>query len=129
MDQDNQGAGLDTGMDAANLYSEEILTDRKVGTIRILTPVTAEGGRDAARPTLFIGEAQIMTQMGPIPISFEIPAATVAEAVAAYGEAAKKGVQDTVERLRELRREAASKIVTPDMPGFQAPPTGGIAMP
>ncbi len=117
-------------MDLANLYNEEIITDRKVGTIHVLTPITPEGGRDASRPTIFLGETNLMTQMGPLPISFEIPAANVAEAVAGYGEAAKQGIRDTIERLQALRREQANQIVTPGMPGFQAPPAGsGIAMP
>ena len=45
--------------------------------------------------------------------------------VLSYGAAAQKGLQDTVERLREMRREAANQIVTPGMPGFQAPPAAG----
>ena len=44
---------------------------------------------DSARPTLYLGEAQILTNMGPLPISFEVDALTLAEAVANYGEAAK----------------------------------------
>ena len=30
-------------MDAATLYREEIITDRKVGTLRIMTPLTVDG--------------------------------------------------------------------------------------
>lgn len=126
-EQDNLEDGA--RMDAANLYTETVVTDRKVGTIRVLAPITADGNPDTTRPALFLGEAQIMTQMGPLPISFEIPVATLSEAVEHYGEAAAKGIEQTIERLRALRREAASQIVTPDMPGFQAPPSGGIAMP
>lgn len=126
-EQDNLDAGA--RMDAANLYTETVVTDRKVGTIRVLAPITADGNPDTTRPALFLGEAQIMTQMGPLPISFEIPVTTLSEAVENYGEAAAKGIEQTMERLRALRREAASQIVTPDMPGFQAPPSGGIAMP
>ena len=126
-EQDNLDAGA--RMDAANLYTETVVTDRKVGTIRVLAPITTDGNPDTTRPALFLGEAQIMTQMGPLPISFEIPVATLSEAVENYGEAAAKGIEQTMERLRALRREAASQIVTPDMPGFQAPPSGGIAMP
>ena len=126
-EQDNLDAGA--RMDAANLYTETVVTDRKVGTIRVLAPITADGNPDTTRPALFLGEAQIMTQMGPLPISFEIPVATLSEAVENYGEAAAKGIEQTMERLRALRREAASQIVTPDMPGFQAPPSGGIARP
>ena len=126
-EQDNLDAGA--RMDAANLYTETVVTDRKVGTIRVLAPITADGNPDTTRPALFLGEAQIMTQMGPLPISFEIPVATLSEAVENYGEAAAKGIEQTMERLRALRREAASQIVTRVMPGFQAPPSGGIAMP
>ena len=121
---------LSADMDAANLYTEEIVTDRKMGTIHVLTPITPEGAKDPPRAPIFTGEVQIMTQMGPLPISFDIPAASVAEAVAKYGEAAKEGVRQTLERLQEMRREAASKIVTPGSPGFGVPPSSGkIQMP
>ena len=58
-------------MDAANLFREEIYTDRKIGVIRCLVPVTAEGKVDESRKVIYTGEAQIMTQMGALPISFE----------------------------------------------------------
>ena len=65
-------------------------------TIRVLTPVTRDGGPDQTRPVVYTGEAQIMTNMGPIPISFEIPAATLGEAVHNYGDAEKEGVERTM---------------------------------
>ena len=121
---------MQTEMDANNLYNEEIVTDRKIGTIRVLTPITVTGARDTGRAMIFTGEVQIMTQMGPIPIAFEIPGATVAEAVANYGQAAKDGVKKTFERMEQMRREAANKIVTPGDKGFSMPPSGGrIQMP
>ena len=67
-------ADLDIKMDATSLYREEIYTDRRIGTIRAMVPVTAKGDTDPARETLYIGEAQIMTQMGPLPVTFEIEA-------------------------------------------------------
>ena len=117
---------LDAKMDPNSLVREDVISDRRVGTIRMLTPITVEGVRDESRDILFFGEAQIMTQMGPLPITFPIEAKTLAEAVASYAEAAQKGLTDTVERLREMRREAANQIVTPGMPGFQAPPAAGV---
>ena len=72
---------INAEMDAANLYSEEILTDRKMGNIRILTPVLADGSADPSRKPIFSGEIQIMIQMGPLPINFDIEADTVQEAV------------------------------------------------
>lgn len=118
---------LDAQMDVTSLVREEIISDRRVGSLRMLTPIHVDGTRDESRDITFLGEAQVMTQVGPIPINFVIPGKTLAEAVANYGAAAQKGLQDTVERLREMRREAASQIVTPGMPGFQAPPAAGAA--
>ena len=41
----------DAAMDAAGLYREEIVTDRKIGTIRMLVPVKSDGSADDARKT------------------------------------------------------------------------------
>jgi len=100
-------------MDAAALYREEIVTDRRIGTIRVMTPITADGRVDDKRPTLFTGEAQMLTSVGPLPISFEIEAATLAEAVAKYGAAAKEGFERAVRELQDMRRQQASSIVLP----------------
>ena len=116
---------MNVQMDASNLYTEEVVTDRKVGTIRVLNPITPEGEKDPARKPIYSGEVQIMTQVGALPIAFEIEADSLAEAVARYNDAAKEGVRKTVERLQEMRREAASKIVTPGAPGRGVPPAPG----
>ena len=115
----------DARMDAASLYREEIYTDRAAGTLRVLVPVKADGSADAARPPLFIGEAQILTNMGPLPISFEVDAKNLAEAIENYGEAAKVGVERAVRELQELRRQASSSIVVPGA-GAAAGLTGGL---
>ncbi len=100
-------------MDAAALYREEIVTDRKVGTIRMMTPLKSDGAVDASRPVLYIGEAQIMTQAGPLPITFDIEAQTLGDAVDKFGPSAKEAIERTVRELQELRRQAASSIVVP----------------
>ena len=105
--------GVDVKMDAASLYREEIYTDRAAGSLRVLVPVQPDGSADPARPTLYLGEAQLMTNMGPLPISFEIDAVALAEAVANYGEAAKVGIERTMRELQDLRRQASSSIVVP----------------
>ena len=92
---------MNVQMDVNALVREEVFTDRKIGTIRVLTPVTLEGVRDLTREVVYMGETQIMTQMGPLPISFQIKAATLEEAVKGYGEAAKAGVQETIAKLEE----------------------------
>jgi hypothetical protein len=120
----DQGAP-DTKMDATALYREDIVTDRKVGTIRRMTPITSDGADDPARPTLYVGEAQIMTNAGPLPINFEIEAPTLGLAVEKFGDAAKEAVERTVRELQELRRQQASSIVVPGMAG----PGSKIQMP
>lgn len=112
-------------MDPASLYREEIYTDRKIGTLRVLTPVTSDGSPDATRPPLFQGEAQLMTNMGPLPISFDIEARTLAEAVAGYAEATKAGIERAMRELQEMRRQASSSIVLPPA-GASLPPGGPL---
>jgi hypothetical protein len=111
-------------MDANELYREELYTDRKLGTLRVMVPVKADGSADPARDTLFLGEAQLMTNMGPLPISFEIDAANLADAVAKYGEAAKVGVEQTLRDLQEMRRQQSSSLIVPP-PGTASALGGG----
>jgi hypothetical protein len=104
---------LDPQMDAAALYREEMFTDRKVGAIRRLTPVTSDGSVDATRPVLFVGQAEIMTNMGPVPINFEIEGTSLADAVAGFSVAAAAAIERTVQQIQEMRRQAASQLVVP----------------
>jgi cobalamin biosynthesis Mg chelatase CobN len=108
-------------MDSSQIYREETYTDRRVGTIRCLTPVTAEGTADATRPVLYVGQAQIMTPMGALPISFDLDAATLGAAIAKFGEAAELAVQQTMRELQDLRREQASGLVIPGAAGEPIP--------
>ena len=100
-------------MDPATLYREELITDRKVGTLRVLTPINTDGTTDTARPVLYMGEAQILTGAGPLPIGFEIEAKSLNDAVEKFGAAAKEAIERTVHDLQEMRRQAASSIVVP----------------
>ena len=109
-------------MDATSLYREEIYTDRAVGMLRVLHPVTSAGAPDAARSTVYTGEAQLMTNVGPLPISFDIPGKTLAEAVANYADAAKEGVAHAMREIAEMRRQASSSLVIPQ--GGALPPGG-----
>jgi hypothetical protein len=119
----------DPKMDAQSLYREDIITDRKVGTIRMLTPLKTDGATDTARPVLYMGEAQIMTGAGPLPISFEIEVATLAEAVEKFGDAAKDAIEKTVRDLQDMRRQQASSIVVPQGPLGGLGGGGKIQMP
>jgi hypothetical protein len=109
-------------MDPAALYREELFTDRKVGAIRVLTPVTTDGAPDPKRSTIYIGEAQIYTSMGALPLSFELDAASLSQAVAQYTPAAKHAVENAVRELEEMRRQASSSIVIPKAGAAGLPP-------
>ncbi len=113
--------GRRAAMDSTQVYLEETFTDRKVGTIRRMRPVNADGGVDGARPVIFIGQAQVMTPMGAVPISFELEAATLSAAIEKFGEAAEQAVQQTMRELQEMRREQAPSLVIPDAAGESLP--------
>ncbi|MGA0334150.1 MAG: hypothetical protein ACO3N7_04925 [Kiritimatiellia bacterium] len=98
---------------AQDLWREEIITDRTVGSIRIMTPITVAGTEDPSRKVEYHAQTQIMTQGGALPIEGQIEADSLEEAVKNFGPAAKQALQDMMERMRELQREAASQIVTP----------------
>ncbi len=100
-------------MDADALYLEEVFTDQRVGTIRRMTPVTAHGEPDNNRDVQFVGQAQMMTPAGALPLTFEIEASNLADAIAAYGDAASKALEDTMQELQEMRRQQASQIMVP----------------
>jgi hypothetical protein len=109
-------------MDPAGLYREEVITDRKVGTIRVLTPIRSDGAMDPSRNTLYLGEAQIYTTMGALPLSFELDADSLSDAIAKYAPVAKQAVEQAVRELEDMRRQAASSIVIPKAGAGGLPP-------
>jgi hypothetical protein len=123
-------------MDANDLYREDIYSDRRVGTIRVLTPVKSDGTPDPARATSYVGQAQIMTPAGALPLSFEIEAKSLAEACSRFADAAKVAFEETLKELQDLRRQQASSIVIPEAGAASAltgqgglPPRGKIQFP
>ncbi len=127
-------------LDAGQLYREESITDRRAGVIRCLIPVKSDGSDDSSRETLYEGQTTILTPMGSLPVNFQIEASNLAEAVEGFAQAARQGINDTLEELKRLQREAQSSIVVPGrggqgggMPGGSMPggsmPGGGIQMP
>lgn len=121
---------MEPDMNPLDLWLEEVFTDRRVGTIRRMTPVDGNGARDAGREVLYIGETQVMSQLGALPINFVLEAKTLEEAARKFGTAAKVAIERTVKELQELRRQQASSIVVPQGGMPPLPPGGGkIQMP
>jgi hypothetical protein len=114
----------DVQLDPTSLYREEIFTDRRAGTIRRLTPVTAKGDDDGTRFVLFSGQTQLLTPAGVLPLGFEIEAESLEDAIKRFPEAVKVALEQAIDEAREMRREAATRIVVPDV-GASAPVGGG----
>jgi hypothetical protein len=114
-------------LDPKNLYREDVFTDRRAGSVRRLTPVTADGSPDAARAVLFSGQTQLLTPAGILPLGFEIEARTLEEALKKFPDGVKVALEQAIDEARELRREAASRIVVPDVGGGLGPGAGPAA--
>jgi hypothetical protein len=111
----------DIQLDSTSLYREEIFTDRRAGTIRRLTPVTAQGENDGTRFVLYSGQTQLLTPAGVLPLAFDIEADSLADAIGKFPEAVKVALEQAIDEAREMRREAASRIVVPDVGGGVGP--------
>ena len=123
-----QDLGLpDIRIDQNSLYREETYTDRRAGTLRRLVPVLADGSPDAARPVLWLGQTQLMTPGGVLPLGFEIDAPDLASAFEKFPDAVKQALEDAIEEAQQMRRESASRIVVPDAGGM--PSSGKIKFP
>ena len=63
---------------------------------------------------VYLGEAQLLTQLGALPLTFEIKAGALGEATEKVAAGAKVAVERAVKGLQEMRREAASPVIIPE---------------
>ena len=112
-------------LDATQLYREEIFTDRKAGTLRRLMPVKSDGSDDSSRPVLYSGQTQLLTPAGVLPLAFELEATSLEDACNKVPDAVKVVIEQAIEEAREMRREAASRIVVPEAGGAMGGSPGG----
>jgi hypothetical protein len=110
-------------LDANGLYREDVFTDRRAGSVRRLTPVTSDGAEDPTRHVLYSGQTQLLTPGGVLPLGFEIEAGSLKEALEKFPAGVKLALEQAIDEAREMRREAASRIVVPD--GGGGPAGGG----
>ena len=101
-------------IDGDNLWKEETITDLKVGSIRKLTPIKLDGSEDDSRTPTFSATTNIMTPNGALPISGEIEATNLKEAVLNFNDAINAAIQKLQEDMIKMQQEQANKIVTPD---------------
>lgn len=114
---DTQNMREQLSMDRDSLYREETFTDHQVGTIQRLTPVTAEGDFDSRRKVRYVGQTQVMSPAGALPIHFELEADSLDGAIDGFADAAEQAVEETVEKIKKLQREAQSSIMVPGQDG------------
>lgn len=104
-------------IDANDMYREESFSDLKVGSIRKLIPVTAQGEDDDSRPVRFEGSASLMTPAGSLPLSFELEADDLAGAIEQFPEAVNGAAERAIDELREMQRQQSQKIQVPGQGG------------
>ena len=126
MTDENRTSAAELTVDTGNIHHEEVFTDLRAASSRRLTPVKADGSTDTAREIKYIGETNIMTQMGPLPVQFPIEAESLEDAFNQFAEGVKGAIERLNERARELAREESSRIV---VPGAAPPGLGGTGLP
>ena len=108
---------VDFRIDRSNLYREESFTDLKVGTIKCLTPVKADGSEDKTRKKIFVGNTNVMTPQGPIPIQGMIQAKELQQAVKKFPEAMEVAMDRLIEEAKKYQEQQQaddSQIQKPD---------------
>ncbi len=121
MSEQEPALATEITVDIDNLYREEIFTDKRAASVRRMTPIKVDGTDDADRPVLFIGDTTLVTQVGPLPVQFQIEADTLEEAFNSFPEGVNQAIERLNERAKEMAREEASRIVVPS----GIPPAGG----
>jgi len=114
---ENQSMRDQLSMDRDNLYREETFTDHRVGTLQRLIPVTPDGDRDTERTVRYFGQTQVMSPAGALPINFELEVDSLGAAIDGFAEAAETAVEETIEKIKKLQREAQSSIMVPGQDG------------
>jgi hypothetical protein len=110
---------VDFKVDRSNLYREETYTDLKVGTIKCLIPVKADGSEDKTRKRVFVGNTNVMTPQGPIPIQGMIQAKELQQAIKKFPEAMEVAMDQLIEQAKKYQEQQEqqsenSQIQKPD---------------
>ncbi len=111
---DEQQNMVEFQLDRTNLYLEESFTDLKIGTIKRLKPVNADGTEDKSRKTVFVGHTSVMTPNGPLPIQNVIEAKELAQAIKKFPEALQESMDRLVEEVKRYQEQQDTQIQKPD---------------
>ncbi len=113
---DEQNNQFDFKVDRSNLYREESFTDLKVGSIKHLRPVKSDGSEDKTRKPIFVGQSNIMTPQGPLPIQGVIKAKELQQAIKKFPEAMEVAMERLVDEAKKYQeqKEQDSQIQKPE---------------
>jgi len=106
-------------IDPDHMFREESFSDLKVGSIRRLIPVTANGEDDDSRDVIYEGSASLMTPAGSLPLSFELEADSLSVAIDKFPEAVNVAAEQAIEELKEMQRQQSQQIQVPGQGGGQ----------
>lgn len=103
------GQDIDFTVDQENLYREVSITDLKVASIRQLIPVKADGTDDNSRSPIFVGNTQLMTPEGPLPLQARLAANNLKEAYAEFPRAMQRALNEMVENIQKFQQQQKAK--------------------
>jgi hypothetical protein len=116
MSETTQSQQVDFTVDKTNLYREESITDLKVASIRRMVPVLPDGSEDTSRTAIFIGQTQLMSPEGPLPIQANLEAADLEDAIAKFPDAMQKSLNEVIEQVRQYQarqQQQGRTVATP----------------
>jgi hypothetical protein len=102
---EEQSNAVDFTIERSNLYREESFTDLKVGSIRRLTPV---------RKKIFVGQTNIVTPQGPLPIQGVIQAKELQQAIKKFPEAMEAAMDRLIEEAKKYQEKEQTPIEKPE---------------
>ncbi len=109
MIKDENGQQFDFTVDKDNLYREESITDIKVASVRVMTPVKPDGSIDKSRTTIYFGHTQLMSPQGPIPLQAKLNANNLQEALDEFPNAMEKALAEVIEQFNQMQKEQTSQ--------------------
>ena len=113
------GQEIDFAVDKNNLYREVSITDLKVASIRQLIPVKADGTDDTSRSPIYVGNTQLMTPEGALPLQARLTANNLSEAFADFPRAMQQALNEMIENIQKLQQQQKaqkrdeSRIIVP----------------
>ena len=111
---EEQSNAVDFTIERSNLYREESFTDLKVGSIRRLTPVKSDGSEDKTRKKIFVGQTNIVTPQGPLPIQGVIQAKELQQAIKKFPEAMEAAMDRLIEEAKKYQEKEQTPIEKPE---------------